>query len=72
MTDPRRFVLQRDQDPSGISGTGTVCAGVEFADGTVATRWVDGVAQTCVWATIEDMMGVHGHGGATRLVWLDP
>ena len=35
----RTFRLIRDEDPTGISGTGSVAEGVEFDDGTVAMRW---------------------------------
>lgn len=67
----RRFVLQRDIDVSGVSGTGVVAEGVQFSDGRVATRWRGTVAQTCVWDRIEDLVAIHGHGGATRVVWVD-
>lgn len=73
---PRRFVLVRDEDVSGISGIGVVAHGVRFADGKTVTRWVasptHGVAQTCVWDAIEDVTVIHGHGGRTRIEWIDP
>lgn len=69
---PRRFALHRDHDVSGVSGTGIVAYGVEFPDGHVVTRWNADIAQTCCWASIGDVEHVHGHGGATRIVWLDP
>ncbi len=69
---PRRFALHRDLDVSGVSGTGIVAYGVEFPDGTCATRWNAARAQTCCWTSIDDVVHVHGHGGATRLVWIDP
>ncbi|GAB2762467.1 hypothetical protein [Nocardioides pakistanensis] len=67
----RRFELHRDVDVSGISGTGVVADGVLFPDGHVATRWRSLVAQTCAWDSITDVEHVHGHGGATRIVWID-
>lgn len=67
----RRFELHRDTDVSGISGIGVVADGVVFPDGRVATRWRGVIAQTCVWDSIEHVEQIHGHGGATRLVWLD-
>lgn len=69
--EPRLFKLVRDQDVSGISGTGLVAWGVQFPDGRVATRWNGVIAQTCAWDSIEHVERIHGHGGATRLVWLD-
>jgi hypothetical protein len=72
---PRRFRLIRDVDVTGISGTGVVAHGVEFNDGKVVTRWDgtgSGIAQTCMWDRIGDVEAIHGHGGATRLEWVDP
>lgn len=67
----RRFVLERDEDVSGVSGTGTVADGVVWPDGTVALRWRGPRASTAVWASIADVEAVHGHDGSTRVVWLD-
>lgn len=68
----RRFVLERDRDDTGISGTGTVAEGIEFSDGTVALRWLVGDHRsTVVWANIADVEAIHGHTGATRVVWAD-
>ena len=69
---PRRFALVRHRDVSGVSGTGTVAYGVQFGDRTAVTRWSAAVAQTCVWQSMDDVVAVHGHGGATEVVWLDP
>ncbi len=68
---PRRFELVRDVDVSGVSGVGHVADGVQFADGVCVTRWRGVVAQTCVWASIGAVEAVHGHEGATRIVWVD-
>lgn len=73
--DPRRFRLVRDVDVTGVSGTGVVACGVQFADGKVVTRWdgtASGIAQTCVWDSITDVAAIHGHGGTTRIQWIDP
>lgn len=70
-TRPRLFQLVRDVDVSGISGTGLVAWGVQFPDGKTVTRWNGEVAQTCCWDSIEDVEAIHGHQGATRVVWLD-
>lgn len=67
----RRFVLVRDVDVSGVSGEGPVVWGILFPDGYVAYRWNTSTATTCLAASIEDVEKIHGHGGATRLVWLD-
>lgn len=67
----RRFELHRDIDVSGVSGTGVVAEGVEFSSGHVAMRWHGKDASTCIWSSIRSAMAIHGHGGATRLVWID-
>lgn len=72
MTAPRRFQLMRDVDHTGVSNTGLVADGVVWPDGSVAIRWRGQHASTVVWASLDDAMAVHGHGGHTRCVWLDP
>ena len=76
----RVFWLVRDVDITGISGTGVVADGVQFPDGTVVMRWcaVDnahakrGVKPTTqVHDDLESAIALHGHNGATRIVWVD-
>ena len=67
----RRFILYREEDFSGVSGTGVVAWGILFPDGRVATRWNGSPAQTCAFDSIDDVVVVHGHHGATRVIWLD-
>lgn len=67
----RIFRLERDIDVSGVSGTGVVARGVEFPDGTVALRWLGADPSTVFWASIDAAERIHGHGGATRVVWDD-
>jgi hypothetical protein len=67
----RRFQLVRDVDATGVSGTGVVVEGVRFTDGTVALRWLSEHTSTAIYASIDDVEKIHGHDGATRVVWLD-
>jgi len=76
----RTFHLQRDVDMSGLSGTGIVAEGVEFDDGTTVVRWreVEGAhydrgvrATTVIFPNADAVEALHGHGGATRMVWDD-
>lgn len=67
----RRFVLNRLEDVTGVSGTGVVAEGVTFTDGTTVIRWAGPTPSTVVWATVGDAVAVHGHGGKTELVWVD-
>ena len=68
----RRFQLHRDHDVTGISGTGLVAEGAAFSDGGAVVRWLTGTRSTVVWDHVEDVHKIHGHGGATRIVWVDP
>ncbi|MFE2469765.1 hypothetical protein [Streptomyces mirabilis] len=69
------FRVHRDQDVSGISGTGVVAEGVQFSDGWVVTHWLDQAPmwepKTDVWhhKGTRPITKVHGHGGVTRIVW---
>lgn len=67
----RRFQLLRHTDVSGISGTGIIVEGVEFTDGWVAFHWLSSVPSTTLFPNIEEVIRIHGHDGATELVWLD-
>jgi hypothetical protein len=61
----------RDEDETGISGTGAVAEGVEFSDGTVALRWLSAWPTSVVFHDrgIKAVEAVHGHGGKTRIVF---
>lgn len=76
----RRFVLDRVEDESGVSGTGTVAEGGEFSDGVVVLRWIVppgsdgyGFPTSVVFHDkgIESVVAVHGHNGKTRIRYLD-
>lgn len=65
----KTFILYRDKDVSGVSGTGAVAEGVLFGDGVVVLRWRGMHASTVVWSSLEDALAIHGHDGLTRVVW---
>lgn len=76
------FEIHRDVDITGLSGTGIVADGAVFPDGTTVVRWREldagtenykrGVrATTVVHPNVESVEALHGHGGATRLVFTD-
>lgn len=74
----RTFTIHREQDITGISGTGHVADGVVFPDGVTVVRWRDlggpaaerGVRPTTVaFESIDAVEALHGHNGATRIVW---
>lgn len=73
VTGPRVFVLQRHIDVSGVSGIGAIAEGVEWSDGTVSLRWRGDIPSTTFWqAGIPAVKAVHGHGGATEVLYLAP
>lgn len=69
----RRFVLQRNNDVTGVSGTGVVAEGVLFSNDVVALQWTSEFPTSVVFHTrgMESVEAVHGHSGATQIVWLD-
>ncbi len=67
----RRFLLRRDVDVTGISGTGFVAEGVEFSDGITVVHWRGEHASTVVWETLDDVIAIHGHNGQTTVQWLE-
>lgn len=65
------FQLVRDEDESGVSGVGIVAQGVCFDDGTCAMRWLTATASTAVYASMQDLEAIHGHGGKTWVRYID-
>lgn len=77
-----RFYVQRDDDITGISGTGVVVEGVVFSDGWGVSHWLDQAPmhepKTDVWhrpflrpGGQDVFTKISGHGGRTKVVWLD-
>lgn len=72
-TLPRRFALQRNVDASGVSGTGVVAFGTTYPTGRTTLAWCAGeIASVTIYDSPEQVEQIHGHGGKTTLVWLDP
>jgi hypothetical protein len=64
------FILRRDEDPTGVSGTGVVADGCIFppaAGGGVAMRWRGEVNSVNIHKDLRDVRRIHGHDGATRV-----
>lgn len=68
----RRFYLQRTKDISGVSGTGKIAEGVEYEDGVVAMQWLSHKPSLGIYRNVKHLRDIHGHEGATRIVWVDP
>lgn len=67
----RRFTLVRIEDKTGISGVGIVAEGVVFSTGWVALTWLTSVNSLAFYPAIENVEAIHGHNGATQIVWQD-
>jgi hypothetical protein len=69
----RRFELHRDIDETGISGTGVVAEGILFTDDVAVLHWISQWPSSVVHYErgMDSIEHVHGHGGKTRIVWLD-
>jgi hypothetical protein len=78
----RRFELVRNEDESGVSGTGVVAEGVQFESGACVFEWFNeknpNVNTTQNGLTVKpgpdgvkDLLEVHGHDGRTELRWID-
>ncbi|MFB7594644.1 hypothetical protein [Streptomyces sp. NPDC056160] len=76
-TFPHTFIVQRNEDVTGISGEGIVAEGVCFSDGWAVTHWLDrppmNEPKTEVWHNpgTEPFEKISGHGGRTHIVWAD-
>lgn len=67
----RRFQFVRNEDVSGVSGTGIVFEGVVFEDGKVAIRWLSKLKTTAIYDSIEELVAIHGHEGKGHVKWID-
>lgn len=67
----RRFLLVRKKDATGVSGTGAVAEGVVFSSGRAAMSWIPTPRSIAVYESPEELEQIHGHGGKTKIVWVD-
>lgn len=67
----RRFVLNRNEDETGTSGTGIVAIGTQYPNGKVSLTWLSHMGSMVWYDTIEIVKALHGHGGKTEVLWLD-
>src|SRR5690606_2764640 len=68
----RRFVLRRDEDETGISGTGVVAEGAEFSNGQCVLSWMTVASSLGVYPNIKELERIHGHNGRAVVVYIDP
>ena len=61
------FYLRREEDESGISGTGRVAQGFVFDNGKVAVTWLSEHPSVTIYDNIGEVHAIHGHGGKTAI-----
>lgn len=66
------FILVRDNDLTGISGTGIVAQGVVLPSGKVVMEWRKPHQSIGIYENIGEVEAIHGHNGATRIVFNAP
>ncbi len=62
------FTLEREEDETGVSGTGTVADGVIFPNGTVAMCWRGELSSMVFYTSIAHVEKIHGHNGKTKVM----
>lgn len=68
----RAFYLVRHEDKSGLSGTGIVAEGVQWAGGSCDLHWLTEWETFAHWpGGLDHILAVHGHQGATVVRFLD-
>ena len=67
----RTFRLKRNEDESGVSGTGIVAEGIQFTDGAAVLRWRGGTPTFKILPDIGAVTYLHGHGGKTVVEWVE-
>jgi len=67
----RTFILDRKIDVSGVSGCGAVAEGCLFDSGEAVVHWKGEHASINIYHSLEDVLAVHSHGGATVVVFDD-
>ena len=65
--EPGLYWWVRDDDETGMSGTGRVAQACVFEDQSAVMRWLKtrnaaGIGSTVVYASVHDLVWVHGHG----------
>jgi len=61
------FYLRREEDESGVSGTGRVAQGFVFDNGKVAVTWLSEHPSVTIYDNIGEVHAIHGHAGKTAV-----
>lgn len=68
----KTFYLLRHSDVNGLSGTGVVAIGSLYPNGEAHMLWVSFKSSFEMHKSIDALIDIHGHQGATELIWGDP
>lgn len=68
----RTFYLMRHTDVNGLSGTGVVAVGCVYPNGKAHMQWVSFKSSFEMHDSFESLIDIHGHSGATELIWGNP
>ncbi len=67
--ESKRFILIRDIDETGVSGTGIVAEGFQLPTGRVVIEWHVTPFAIGIFSSLQELIQVHGHGGKTRVLY---
>ena len=76
----RRFLLERVEDETNVSGTGFVAEGLQFTNGLCVLTWrqvggrwlpLGAFSSVAVYPSLAMLDAVHGHGGKTKIRFID-
>lgn len=67
----RRFLLVRERDLTGVSGTGIVAEGAMFSGGLSVLQWLREPYAVGMYQSLSDLINIHGHEGATEIQFID-
>lgn len=65
----KQFYILREEDPSGVSGTGIIAQGVIFPSGKVVMEWCTTHTSIGIYESIDKIQMVHAHKG-TCIVYI--
>lgn len=68
----KHFYLKRNEDESGVSGTGVVARGVVLPSGHCVMEWLTFTSSIAIYKNIGDVQEIHGHNGKTEIILGDP
>jgi len=68
----KTFHLLRTEDESGVSGTGIIAEGSMDHNGTCFLSWLTKYQSWGIYPSLEVLVAIHGHGGATKVVFDEP